>query len=133
MRFKNPTVVNDMVRLESENQRLYALLCAADGYVRDQSGHKDICITSVHRATNKHSVHAHWRGADIRIGLPVRGDEATEIDVGEARALCDWLEECFCYDESHVVYRFELFVDKQGAYEAKSHIHVQVKGYEPWS
>jgi hypothetical protein len=131
MRYADSSIHLQWDKLFDQNPSLHALLSFADHYART-AFHKDLLITSIRSYGNPRSVHAHWRGADIRIE---RGrDDIDDISDDEANELAAVLNTAFGYRsrwrpwKTHSVAVVERFPDNP----FQNHIHVQTPRRGQW-
>jgi|SRR6056297_47306 len=92
IRFNHLRVADQFRQLRQENPPLYAMIVAAADYGWREY-RQPMVITSIYRPENVASVHAWWRGVDVRIEHPerrVRDEERGWSEVA-AREIIDWL------------------------------------------
>ena len=98
IRFKDLKLGAQWAQLKEENPVQYALVAAAVAYAWHTHGQEAV-ITSLHRPEDTRSVHAYWRGTDLRIHHPDRPvreeDKGWAIHV--ARDVVQWLNGTFEY------------------------------------
>ena len=119
LRFKHGS---DRIAWPKADRRLAVMVEFVQRWLVDEAGVYHLMITSFYRPEDPGSVHAYYRGADIR---------TRDMPVGVADRLSQWLNELLYYgtkDERSRRKRVALWhnVDSEGAIHHTDHIHLQV-------
>jgi len=132
--FKHQALAAEFAELRTRNPALYAMTAAAALWVWHEY-RQHTTVTSIYRPDDTDSVHAHWRGVDVRVYHPgrwpadpnatIRREEEEGWSEEAAREVALWLERAFDYDgsESHDV----SITHGEGM---NRHVHLQLG---PWS
>ena len=134
---KDLDVDTDLSHLPRRNPRLYSLLHAADGALKDMFD-KELVVTSIHRThLDRNGIHAVWRAADIgvmHVGIPADAI-FKRLSIDEALWLVTWINDTFAYGRKwngQVSQTAHFRQPQEGQDDTAVHVHLQVKGFGIW-